>query len=529
LRNFFEIEKLLSSEKGTYYKSFSNPDLIKVCLAYPNFYYLGMSNLGFQVIYSILNKREDVLCERTFLPENFEKYRKKNIPLFSLESKKPLFEFEILGFSLSFETDYLNILRMLSLSKIPFFSSERDSRPVLCAGGILSVINLEPISPFFDFFVIGEGEEVAGEVIEIYKNNRENFNKKKFLKEISELKGIYVPSFYEFEYTEKGNVKRIIRKENVPEKIEKRWIKNIDRFPATTSILTENTEFKNSYIIELSRGCVYKCKFCVEGNTCLPYRVRSFENVLKEIKNGLEKTKNIGLLGACVGDYPYLGEILKYLSEKNVKLQISSLRVDKIDKSLISYLKNFDVKTITLGIETPSERLLRIIGKKITFQDIQNAISLSASFEVIKLYFMIGLPFEEIEDVKILAEFLKDLKLKNKIIINITPFVPKPNTPFQYFQFEDISILKKKIQIIKEGIKDKKNFHLKIESPRLSLIQAVFSRGDRRLANVLLRINNEKISFFKAMKKENLKVENYLAEKNKKEFFPWSIIDVRTF
>lgn len=524
------IDKLLSEEKGTYYKSFSNPSLIKICLAYPNIYYVGMSNLGYQVIYSILNRREDVLCERTFLPENLQEYKRKNIPLFSLESKKPVFEFEIFAFSLSFETDYLNILKMLELARISPLSFQREeNEPIVCAGGILTLINVEPVALFFDFFIIGEGEEVVGEVVELYKENRKNFNKKNFLKEISKIKGIYVPSFYEFEYKKNGAVKKIIRKEKAPERIEKRWIKNIENFPTVTTVLTKRTEFKNSYIVEVSRGCPYSCRFCVEGNNCSPYRIRSLRNVLNLIEEGIKKTSSIGLLGSAVSDYPYLEEILNYLSTRRVKLQLSSLRVNKIEKNLISSLKKFQIKTLTLGIETVSEKLLNIIQKKITLADIQNALSLCSDFETVKLYFMIGLPQEKIEDVKILSEFLKNLNLNNKIVVNITPFVPKPNTPFQYSPYEDINILEKKIEIIKDGIKHKKNILLKIESPRISLIQTVLSRGDRRLAKLLLKIHKENISFWRAIKQGNIPVEDYLSKRREKEFFPYQIVSVGTF
>lgn len=532
MKLFSDLEKLLSQEKGTYYKSIHLTSFIKICLAYPNIYHLGMSNLGFQTIYSLLNQREDIICERTFLPtvEEEKEILRKNLPLFSLESKKPVFEFDILAFSLSFETDYLNILKILDLSKISLFSNQRDEhQPVVCAGGILTLINLEPISPFFDFFVIGEGEEIISEAIEIYKeNSKRKFSKKNFLLDLSKIEGIYIPSFYHFEYSKSGAIKKIIRKEKVKEKIKKRWVKNIENFSTTTSIITKNTEFKNSYIVELTRGCPYSCKFCVEGHSCNPYRVRSLKNVLSLIEKGLKYTDNIGLLGAAISSYPYLQDLLKYLTDKKVKLQVSSLRIDKINKNLIYYLKNLGVKTITLGAETVSERLLKIIDKRITVSNIQEAISLcnDSEVETIKLYFMLGLPEEEIKDVKLLSEFLNNLKFKNKIIVNITPFVPKPNTLFEYCAFEDTFILKKRIEIIKEGIKNKKNITLKIESPRISLIQAVLSRGDRRLANVLFSIYKENLSFKSAMRKENLLIENYIAKRSEKEIFPWEIIDV---
>ncbi|MEO0070271.1 MAG: B12-binding domain-containing radical SAM protein, partial [candidate division WOR-3 bacterium] len=306
-----KTKKLLASELGTCYGT--GGGLVSFALAYPNTYYVGMSNLGFQTVYKILNELPEVVCERVFLPdwEDQKEYRRTNTKLFALESQRPVKDFDILGFSISYELDYLNILKILDFSNIPLRSQERkETEPLIIAGGPCATFNPEPLADFIDAFVIGEAEEVLPEIIEVVKPARRTTiaggsekckeKREEILKALGQIEGVYVPSLYQVEYNQDGTIKSIRPKNGAaPPRIKKRWVKNLDEFETHSVILTPNTEFKNMFLIELTRGCRHLCRFCLAGYCYLPPRARSLENILPLIDRGSELTNKIGLVGAA--------------------------------------------------------------------------------------------------------------------------------------------------------------------------------------------------------------------------------------
>lgn len=524
---------LLSQEKG--FQPSSKPSLpgLKICLAYPNSYFLGMSNLGFQLIYGILSQRPNLICERVFLPskDEEEEYRRTKSLLFSLESQIPIRDFEIIAFSLSFELDYLNILKILKLGKIPLFSQGRgEDDPLIIAGGACTFLNPEPVSPFFDFLVVGEGEEVVLEVVELVGRGKGQGarGKRELLKELSDIPGVYVPSLYEVTYKKDGTIKEVKADKGAPMRIKKRWVKKMSSFPF---IVTPQTSFKNTYLVELSRGCPFSCRFCMVRSCYAPYRVRKKEEIISLINEGLRYTDTIGLLGAAVSSYPRLEEIISYLNEKLARVKISSLYLGTLGEGIVSSLKEGGQRTLTLGLEVGTDKMGRVINKKID----KKAIDLIAkyNFRQLKLYFMIGLPAEEEEDLRAIAllvqGILATLNSQTKVVVNITPFIPKPSTPFQWVGMEDIKVIAGKLRFLRDSLRRDKRVKLNLESSRWALIEAALSRGDRRVSEVIVKAE-EKGGNFKdwrdAFEETNLTPSFYANRKRERdEIFPWQSIE----
>ncbi|HLF85600.1 MAG TPA: radical SAM protein, partial [Nitrospiria bacterium] len=353
-----KAKNILGKEEGTIYKR--NPGLISVALAYPNRYFIGMSNLGLQSIYGILNRRWDTVAERVFLPdmEDINEYKRTDTRLFSLESQRMVIDFDILAFSVSFENDYPNILSILSLSGIPLESSERgDDYPLVIAGGVCTFFNPEPISGFVDLFIIGEGEEVIMEFMDLYGQLRgKGLPRSRLLLSLAQIEGIYVPGLYSPSYNQDGTFKGITAGPGLPQRIKKRWIREIDSYTTTTCIKTPDTEFGEMSLIEISRGCKWSCRFCLEGYVYRPLRFRGLKTLNNEISGKNGRIKKIGLVGATVSSYPYFKELFKDLREdgEGLKISVSSLRADSLSPDLLMMLAESGHKTIALAPEAGS-------------------------------------------------------------------------------------------------------------------------------------------------------------------------------
>ena len=516
-------DALLAKEKGTVFKDPGGK--ISFCLVYPNTYHVGMSNLGFQGLYGLLNRREDVVCERAFLPDdaNIAEYRRTATPVFSLENKRPLTSFDIVAFSLSFENDYPNIFRILSLSKIPFRTDGRgDYHPLIIAGGVAVSFNPEPVALALDLVFIGEAEEAVGEFIELYKQagDKDGVRRKAL-----QLEGVYVPSEYEIAYLEDGTILRRTAKEGAPGCIQKRTVKDLSLAPLNTSVITTETEFSGMYLVEIMRGCPWNCRFCLVGNFFGPLRKKGVPQVRGEIEEGKKVSEKIGIIGPSLSDYPNIGEILCI---EGVQFSITSLRASGRSAELIGLLKGH--KSVSIAPEAGTERLRSVINKQVTEQDIVTTAGhlFDCGIETLRLYFMIGLPTETEEDIEGIIDLVgkvRALSKKTGIVLSVSTFVPKPFTPFQWHPMERLDSAKKKIRQIKKSLEPKgiKVFH---DVPKYAHMQGLFSLGDRRIFLVIERMV-ETDDWRTACAEAGIDPDFYVFRKKLfDETLPWDFIDI---
>lgn len=534
-----KAKRLLEQETNLLSPSFGKKPY-SVILAYPNTYKIGMSNLGFQSVYALINQEKELECQRVFLPEkeDGEEYKRTNTPLFSLETQTPLEYFDILAFSLSFELDYLNMLKMMELGKIPFKSQDRGSQhPLVLAGGPCVFFNPEPIAQFVDLFLIGEGEEMLSNVCQQYiEGQKKDLDKEEILLALAQLPGVYVPKFYQPVYENDGKIGSIKRLAQVPEKIQRQWVKNLDEYQTASVILSPHTQFGDMFLLELSRGCGRQCRFCMAGYSYRPPRCRSLETVWETAKTGLNYRKKLGLVGAAISDYPWIDQLCQRIREEDGEISVSSLRVDSLSMTLLASLVDSGNRTVTIAPEAGSERLRRVINKGVLEEDIKEALKSFNKFGIsqVKLYFMLGLPTETEEDLEEMINLAKNIrdgltiKGKKKVTLGVSPFVPKPFTPFQWDAMESLADLETKLAYLKKSVQREKNLELSFESPRLALIQALLSRGDRRIGEVLLeayRQGGAYQSWLKALKKYDLELSFYLYRtREMEEVFPWDYL-----
>ncbi len=520
-----KLKDILAQEKGYVVKN--DAGKISVALVYPNTYSVGMSNLGFQKIYSTLNQLDYVVCERAFLPirEDISYLKKTKSPLISLESQKQLNKFDVVAFSITFEMDYLNVLEILKLSRIPLKTADRtDKDPIIMAGGICPTFNPEPIANFVDLAVIGEGEEVVKEIMESFRDNRDSLNQKKMTHILNEIEGVYIPA----------------TKNNKPElKIKKRWLKNLDLYPTSTSIITDQTIFGDMFLIEVGKGCKMKCNFCETGHICLPVRNYSKKTILNLVQQGKIYRNKIGLVGSAICDHPEIESILKELHQQGLEFSVSSLRLSQITDNILKLLILGGCKTIATAPETGSERLRKTINKHLTEKKLFDSIRIIAKSGIqnLKLYYIIGLPGETDEDIQKIISEVKSIKHlfnevrgekgKSKFLltISVNAFVPKPMTPFQREPMENIASLKAKLKILKAGFKSIKNIKLIYDIPKWAFIQALLSRGDRKVGDLLCKVVALNGDWFKAMREFNLNPEFYVYRKyGENEALPWDFL-----
>lgn len=518
-----KIDLLLSKEKGTVYKDPGGK--INIALIYPNTYHVGMSNLGFQGIYGFLNKMDDVVCERAFLPEarDIDEYIRTDTELFSMESKRPLSRFDIVAFSVSFENDYPNIVKILQLSKIPLKSSERNPQhPLIIMGGVCAIFNAEPVADFFDICFIGEAEEMLPEFISLFKSCK---SRSEILKNSISIEGLYVPRFYSVFYDTAGKIAARHQSEGAPETIKRRYLRDISTSNIMTSIITSETEFSDMYLIEVMRGCPWSCRFCMIGYVYNPIRQKKLEAVKNEIKVATSKAKRIGLIGPSLSDYPYIKDVLEI---PKVDFSITSLRASSKSAKLVSLMKGH--KSISIAPEAATDRLRKVINKKITEEDIlyTSRLIFSEGIERLRLYFMVGLPTEtrqDIEGIINLVRKIRDFSPKGYITLSISTFVPKPFTPFQWHPMENPLEVKARLKMIKKGLLPIKGIEVFHDVPKYAYMQGLFSRGDRRVSKVLeemLKVQDWK----KAVEAAGLNKDFYIFRKREfGEILPWDFID----
>ena len=512
----------------------------KVAIVYPNTYFVGMSNLGLHIIYEEINLRNDSVCERIFLPEKkeLEAYDKTKTPLMSVETQRPMHQFDVVAFDVTFEMDYFHIPLMLRHGRVPIMGKDRtEFDPIVIAGGPCATFNPEPFADFIDAFIIGEGEGIVSRVLDIIRDGKmEGLDRHAILRQLANISGVYVPSLYVPIYSDDGEFKGYHIAEGAPKTIKRHF--EMLTSGGETVVATNYTEFGAMYIIEVARGCGRHCRFCMAGYCFRVPRVRPLD-ILKEGVDRAEKLgKKVGLMGAAISDYPEVDELVTYIRSKDMRYSCASLRADSLTQAVVDGLADSGQKTITIAPETGSERLRRVINKGISEEHLQNAATLSAKSGIqhMRLYIMIGLPTETDEDIEAivgLAErtqaHMAEVGCKGRLTLSINPFIPKPFTPFQWMAMDNQKTVEKKLQYIKKALQKNRRIEVLVESPKEAYIQGVLARGDRRLGAVLAACAADRgsKSFKSEMKAAGLDMDemNY-RERSFDEFLPWSYLDM---
>jgi radical SAM family uncharacterized protein len=527
------IRQLADDEIGTIRKSWHQK--IRIALVYPNRYHVGMSSLGYQTLYDLLNGFDRVVCERVFLPES--KGSKTGRPT-TLESGRPMADADIIAFSISFENDYPHLLTLLEQAGISLRSADRSSsHPLVIAGGVACFLNPEPIAPFVDCFLLGEAEGILPRFLEIFESHTD---KRELLKNLAcHVPGAYVPAFYQPRYHSDGTLAAFEPQEDVPPKIKRVSLEDLNQISTSSAVVTPNTTFDRSFLVEVGRGCPHGCRFCSAGFIYRPPRFRSIARLEQTIDRGVQLTDRIGLVGAAVSDLPEIEKLCEKYGDQDVRFSFSSLRADRITPGLLSILKKSRVKTATIAPEVGSERMRRVINKGITEKDILTAAAMLVENGIpnLKLYFMIGLPGESEADIDAIIKLVKQIKHRfltssrtrrqiGNITVSLNSFVPKPATPFQWAAMDDVRTLKGKIKKIKTELKKVANLRINSDIPRWAYIQALFSRGDRRVADILLAAHANKGNWAHTFKTVHLNSDFYvLRERDPDETLPWDFID----
>ena len=535
---------------------------IRCAFCFPDVYEVGMSHLGTRILYHTLNLREDTYCERVFAPwPDMEKeLRDNDIELYALESKDSIRNFNFIGFTLQYEMSYTNVLNMLDMANIKIRASERgENDPLIMAGGPCAY-NPEPLAEVIDFFELGEGEEMMNDVMEVYKKYKDNWNKKAFLREISHIRGIYVPSLYDVTYNEDGTIKEFKPKyEDVPKTVRKRIITNFDKVPFPENMLVPYTDIVHDRIVlETFRGCTNGCRFCQAGMIYRPVREKKKDTLIKQAREMVKNTgyQEISLSSLSTCDYSEIQELIHELMEEHYKNRVAialpSIRVDAFSVDLIKEIQKVKKTGLTFAPEAGSQRMRDIINKGLTEDKILEAAksAFRAGWTKIKLYFIIGLPYEKVEDCTAIGELAHKIadqyfelpkSERNKglnITVSTSILVPKPFTAFQWAKMERMDVVTERIEAVKSAITSRSinyNYH----EQQTSYLEALFARGDRRLNEVLIKAFEKGAKFdgwseyfkydlwMEAIKECNLDSDFYVyRERSYDEVLPWDFIDI---
>jgi radical SAM superfamily enzyme YgiQ (UPF0313 family) len=532
--------QILSQEVGYVTKPHGNR--LRVALGFPNTYWVGMSNLGFQTVYRLFNAEDDVVCERFFLPPKQElaELAAHNTPLLTLESQTAVGDFDVVAFSVSFEWDYVNILTLLRLAGIPFYASERSSHhPLIVIGGAVTFVNPEPLALFADVIAAGEGEALVSELRRAFSATTDRDD---LLRHLALERGFYIPSFYEPQYSPDDTLSASIIQTgiNASWPVQKAALKVTDAVdPPVTSIFTPNTEFGSRFLIEIVRGCANLCRFCWAGYNYLPVRAFPTDRILELAESARAHANRVGLVSIALCDHPDIERILTRLQELGYGISPASLRLDDLTETIVKILHESGERTITIAPEAGSDRLRRVINKTVTNDEILDRAELifASGIENLKLYYMIGLPTETDEDLVAIRELTEEMRQRmvkharkrgsiGRIVASVNPLVPKPGTAYQWLPMEQLAVIDRKIKRLRKLTADLDNVYFNIKSERHSYYQALLSLGDRRVAPVIEVAERNGQNWRAALAESGVDGDFFVfRDRSQDRVLPWHVID----
>ena len=531
---------MLSREVG--YVQKPHGGRVRVALAFPNTYFVGMSSLGFQTVYRLFNELDDVVCERVFLPpkQELQQQLADGSPLLTLESQTPVAQFDVLAFSVSFEWDYTNILGMLRLAKLPVRAVARNARhPLVVIGGAVTFVNPEPLAPFSDVIAAGEGEVLIPALTAAI---RESAGRDDLLRRLASHRGFYIPSFYDVHYTDSGSIAAFEAKPGTgaPPVVRKAAVKTTEQLdPPVTSIFTPDTEFGSRFLVEVVRGCANLCRFCWAGYNYLPVRAFSADRILELARQARPHASKAGLVSIALCDHPEIERILTSLLDMGYSISPASLRLDDLTPPIIDLLRRSGEKSITIAPEAGSDRLRRVINKTVTNEEILHAAELifGGGMDNLKLYYMIGLPTERDEDLEGIRDLtvqMREIMLKHgrhkgrlgRIVGSVNPLIPKPGTAYQWLPMEDPAITDQKAKRLRQMLSGLDNVYFNIKSERHSYYQALLSLGDRRVAPAIEAAERNGGNWRAAVAESGVDAAFYIfRDRSNDAVLPWDIID----
>jgi radical SAM superfamily enzyme YgiQ (UPF0313 family) len=532
--------QLLSKEVGYVRKPHGGK--LRVALVFPNTYFVGMSNLGFQTVYTLFNAEHDIVCERAFLPPKTELAAQvaSGAPLMTLESQMPVGDFDVVAFSVSFEWDYTNVLTLLRLAGLPQRAEARTERhPLVIIGGAVTFVNPEPLAMFADVIAAGEGEALIPPLLVAFQGASDRAD---LLRRLTTERGFYIPSFYDVQYADNGTIAAFVPRPGTgaPPVVKKAALKTTDAVnPPATTIFTPDTEFGSRFLVEVVRGCANLCRFCWAGYNYLPVRAFPKERILELAERARPHSNRVGLVSIALCDHPDIEEILTRLAGMGYSISPASLRLDDITPPLVKLLRDSGERSITIAPETGSDRLRRVINKTITNDEILASAEMifASGIENLKLYFMIGLPTETDEDLVAIRDLvlqIRDIMLKHargrgrigRIVGSVNPLVPKPGTAYQWLPMEDDVSVDRKIQRVRGLMAGINNVYFNIKSERHSFYQALLSLGDRRVAPAIEAAEKNGGNWRAAVADSEVDAHFFVfRDRSNDTVLPWDIID----
>ncbi|MSO83074.1 MAG: radical SAM protein [Acidobacteria bacterium] len=543
MKQWSQVERareLLSKEAGYVRKPHGGK--LRVALAFPNTYFVGMSNLGFQTVYTLFNAEADIVCERVFLPPKTELAAQlaSGAPLLTVESQTPVGDFDVVAFSVSFEWDYTNVLTLLRLAGLPLRAEERTHRhPLVIIGGAVTFVNPEPLALFADAIAAGEGEVLIPSLLRARQGASDRAD---LLRRLATERGFYIPSFYDVRYKDNGTIAAFVPRPGTgaPSVVKKAALKTTDAVdPPATTIFTPDTEFGSRFLVEVVRGCANLCRFCWAGYNYLPVRAFPKERILDLAARARAHSSRVGLVSIALCDHPDIEEILTRLAGMGYSISPASLRLDDITPPLVRLLRESGERTITIAPETGSDRLRRVINKTITNDEILASAEMifASGIENLKLYFMIGLPTETDEDLVAIRDLvlrLRGIMLAHgrgrgqlgRLVGSINPLVPKPGTAYQWLPMEDDTLVERKILRMRSLLAGIDNVYINIKSERHSFYQALLSLGDRRVAPAIEAAERNGGNWRAAVAESNVDAHFFVfRDRSHDTVLPWDIID----